>query len=306
MVSQVPFVPFWSTFSMMRMSGFPQRKITAVHRPAEGATKRTRPTSLQLQEKNVFLKKKAFALILVLSLIFSITTRSSRTYPSSQVNNCIDVAPAPQTDDFHGTPISQFPQTLHFLWPNRIWSYGKEDPGGIAQRKTQQVVQNILRNNPAWKVKIWTDEDCDDLMKTHFPEIYLKWTNLTPRLKMWDTVRPAILYVYGGIYLDHDIECDHGVNFTSWIAPPTQLLLREPTHEKKKLGNHFMGSCPRHSIWSLYMKNIFDDTPKNYSVGRHTGPRQFYPTFQEYIFSIKEDEIHNIRMLGKHELDMKG
>ena len=251
-------------------------------------------------------KRALFALTLVLSQIFFFFLITTRPSSLSQVNNCIDIAQAPKTDNTHGTRKPRFPQTLHFLWPNRAWLYGKEDPDGIAQRKTQQVVQRITTNNPAWKVKIWTDEDCDDLMETHFPEVYLKWTNLTPRLKMWDAVRPAILYVHGGIYLDHDIECDDGVDFLNWIAPPTQLLLREPTQDNMKLGNHFMGSCPRHAFWLLYMKNIFNDTPKNYSVGRHTGPRQLYPTFQEHVSSMKEDERHTTRLLGKHELDMKG
>ena len=67
-----------------------------------------------------------------------------------------------------------------------------------------------------------------------------------------------------------------------------------------------MGSCPGHSLWILYLDNIIRETPFNFSVGRHTGPRQLYPTFQEYIIGVDEDERSTIRLLGKHELDMIG
>ena len=90
-------------------------------------------------------------------------------------------------------------------------------------------------------------------MKEHFPSLYPSWSKLRPRLKMWDAVRPAILFVHGGIYLDHDIECDEGVHFSNWITATTRLLLREPIEDSKKLGNHFMGSCPGHSLWMLYL-----------------------------------------------------
>jgi len=202
--------------------------------------------------------------------------------------------------------VNQVPRNLHYLWPNTNFSFGDDDPDNAEQKRTLQIVETIRSNNPDWQVKIWTDDDCYALMKQHFPDFYETWTNLTPRLKMWDAVRPAILWVHGGIYLDHDIECDQGVSFSNWLRPQTTLLLREPTLESKKLGNHFMGSAPRHPLWKLYIKNIIEEIPENFSVGMHTGPRQFYPTFQEYGCNISEEERATIRLLGMNEMDTKG
>lgn len=200
-----------------------------------------------------------------------------------------------------------FPRILHYVWPNKNFSFGDEDPQGIEQRRTLALVEIIRDSNPEWEVKIWTDDDCYSLMKKHFPEFYPYWTALTPRLKMWDAVRPAILHVHGGIYLDHDIDCDEGVHFTNWLSPQTSLLLREPSiGKRRKLGNHFMGSSPGHSIWKLYMDNIVKDIPWNYPVDRHTGPEQLYATFQEYIIGITLEQRSQLRLLGLHELDMDG
>lgn len=67
-----------------------------------------------------------------------------------------------------------------------------------------------------------------------------------------------------------------------------------------------MGSSPRHPIWKLYLKNIVEEIPENYSVGKHTGPRQLSPTFQEYIVGLDEEERAKIRLLGMNEMDMVG
>ena len=106
---------------------------------------------------------------------------------------------------------------------------------------------------------------------------------------MWDAVRPMILFQQGGIYLDHDIDCDEGIHFDDWISPKTSLLLREPQSVRKSLGNHFMGSVPKHPIWKLYLDNIVKDTPKNPNVIRHTGPKQLYLTFLQYTKKAKDN-----------------
>jgi hypothetical protein len=190
---------------------------------------------------------------------------------------------------------------------NKNFSFGDDDPNNIEQQRTLQLVETIKRSNPDWNIKIWTDEECHALMRKHFPDFYDTWTQkLSPRLKMWDAVRPAILYAKGGLYLDHDIECDEGVHFSNWLRPETTLLLREPTSSNKKLGNHFMGSKPKHPLWKLYIKNIVEEIPLNLSVGIHTGPRQLYPTFQEYLMSVTEEERATIRLLALNEVDTKG
>jgi mannosyltransferase OCH1-like enzyme len=193
---------------------------------------------------------------------------------------------------------------LHYIWPNTNFSFGEKDPNGIEQRRTLENIQSIRESNPQWTVRVWTDDDCDALVKEHFSDFYPHWTSLTPRLKLWDAVRPVILHVHGGIYLDHDVVCNEGVSFDDWILPETTLLLRQ-AHNRRQ-GNHFMGSVPHHALWKLYINNIIQQIPLNYTVGKHTGPRQLYPTFQQYHLSISKEEYSQIRLLGLHEFDSTG
>ena len=257
-------------------------------------------------------KSATFALLLCPFILFFFYFTNSQLIAYTDCLQGYAVSPHDNTTCCVNVPLrpavvgNEIPRILHFLWPNQNWSYGDRDPDGIAQRLTLDNIGTIQSSNPEWQVKIWTNEDCYAIMKDHFSSIYLAWSKLTPRLKMWDAVRPAILFVYGGIYLDHDIECDVGVHFSDWIAPTTRLLLRAPIHESKKLGNHFMGSCPGHSLWMLYLNNIIKEIPLDYDVIRHTGPNQLYPTFQEYIIGVSKNEQTTIRLLGKHELDSTG
>ena len=225
----------------------------------------------------------------------------------SSLESCDNLVLPVNHVDKSSPPLVTIPRVLHYVWPNKNFSYGDDDPHGHEQQRTLALVKMIQANNPDWEIKIWTDDECYALVRTQFPDFYNEWIRLSPRLKMWDAIRPIILYVHGGIYLDHDIDCDEGVHFSNWIGPETRLLLREPSpRAMRRVGNHFMGSAPQHSIWKIYIKNIINEIPQNFTVGRHTGPRQLFPTLQEYIVGLNEAERCRVRLLGLHELDTEG
>lgn len=117
---------------------------------------------------------------------------------------------------------------------NKYFSFGDDDSNNIEQVRTLQLIETIKHSNPDWNIKIWTDEECHALMRKHFLDFYDTWMQkLSPCLKMWDVVRCAILYAKGGLYLDHDIQCDEGIHFSNWLHPEMTLLLREPTSSNK-------------------------------------------------------------------------
>ena len=99
------------------------------------------------------------------------TLQPSRDTPDSaqdvastftQLSN-MALLPSRETPDT--TENEHFPRILHFLWPNKDFSYGADDPDGIEQRRTQELVNRIKRNNPEWQVRIWSDDECFALGK---------------------------------------------------------------------------------------------------------------------------------------------
>lgn len=223
-------------------------------------------------------------------------------------------------------PGQTIPHVLHYTWPNKNFSFGEgEDPDGKEQRKILKAVETIRGSNAGWEVKVWTDEECFALMDAYFPEFMKEYKKLLDPRKLWDIARIVILYVHGGIYLDHDIECQPGVSFSApgWADNATELLLPSETELDSKRqqltaprsqnpnvrslnsthsrGNYFMGSVPGHPFWRVYWRNVMDLLPKHKEVWvlDLTGPRQLSHSFQEYS---RSGLPASVRVLLPHQM----
>lgn len=197
------------------------------------------------------------------------------------------------------------PRILHYVWPNKNFTFEKERFKSI-EIKTHRWVNSVKALNPDWEVHVWTDKECHKLVEEHFPSFYPLWKELTPKLKMWDAVRPVILHVYGGIYLDHDITCI-GIGFSEWIDPGTRLMIRKENYDggsgKKRITitNSFMASAKSHPLWLTYIENIIKEIPFRDKVFMHTGPGQMYKSFKEHIAQHQEEK-DSIKKLLPHEM----
>jgi hypothetical protein len=142
--------------------------------------------------------------------------------------------PAPQQPVHFRRPLGLgrgrvgIPQVVHYIWPNKEFKFDLDHQ--LEQSETRKWVAAVATLNPRWEVFVWTDAELDTLVATHFPRFHPLWRRLRPQLKRWDAVRPAILYVHGGIYLDHDINCRGDTGLFSGLLTPstTRLLIRDP------------------------------------------------------------------------------
>jgi mannosyltransferase OCH1-like enzyme len=60
---------------------------------------------------------------------------------------------------------------------------------------------------PKYKHILWTDESARQFMKTHYPQHLANYDSYKYPIQRVDAARYFILYHYGGIYIDMDIEC---------------------------------------------------------------------------------------------------
>ena len=181
------------------------------------------------------------------------------------------------------------PLLLHLLWPTRDLAFAEHK--AEAQEASRFVAQ-LRKLNAGWTFRVWTDDECDSLMATAMPERLRAWRGLTPRMKRFDAIRPLILHVHGGLYLDVDVDCSRPL--APLLADPsTALVLRADFHgsapppayrralgiasrDVVATGNMVMGSIARHPLWLYYLDAIFDAPPRNTSqagtsVVGHTG-----------------------------------
>jgi len=55
-----------------------------------------------------------------------------------------------------------------------------------------------------WLVKVWSENDCDELIQLYYPQYLNIWNSFTHKFYKVDYIRPFILHHAGGVYLDMD------------------------------------------------------------------------------------------------------
>ena len=102
--------------------------------------------------------------------------------------------------------------------PKYIWQTMKEIPSSWPPF---YIKEKVLKKNPKHKLFVMNDTDVDHFMTTVFAETSLLWTyrKINPRLGAMkaDIWRYAVLYVFGGVYIDTDSSFD--LELDTWLRP---------------------------------------------------------------------------------------
>ena len=103
-----------------------------------------------------------------------------------------------------------------------------------------------------WSYKLWNYKDCLNLVKDKFPKLLDLWISLSP-IEKCDLVRYMILYLYGGYYIDMDIEIVNDC-LEKWSVYDI-VLYNEEVHTKYIMdmlyifNNCLMGSIENNQFW---------------------------------------------------------
>lgn len=106
---------------------------------------------------------------------------------------------------------------------------------------------------PSWKDKfpdfkhiLWNDEeDMDELVKNKWPEYYDMYQDFPAHLMRIEVGRLAMLYHYGGFYVDMDVYCYH--NFYNELKD--DLYIMEAPFGEESLENALMISSKNNPFW---------------------------------------------------------
>ena len=110
----------------------------------------------------------------------------------------------PETSNFLNITLSQqkrttddvIPAVLHQTWKSHNLSDFPVPPS------TSWWSDDLRYSN--FTLKLWTDQDINQLIQHHFPHIYAHWLSLSP-IQRADLGRLAVLYQHGGFYADLDV-----------------------------------------------------------------------------------------------------
>lgn len=189
---------------------------------------------------------------------------------------------------------SQFPKIIHQvfgLWDNKI-------PNNIQKR-----IDSWKRLHPRYKYILWNKKKCRDFIKKKFNWFLPIYDNYIYPVQRADSVRYFILYTYGGIYSDIDLEPVKCITpLLEKYKNKGSILYKSPNSEL--LTNDFMISKPKNLFWKkmiseLINKHNFSSISKHLTIMYSTGPLlldDVYNVFgpkRRHVFIIDAKYINN-------------
>ncbi len=173
------------------------------------------------------------------------------------------------------------PKIIH-----QIWIQGSDK----IPTHLKQHCQNCQEINSNFKFIMWDENSIKNLLIENFSQAYVDmYDHFQVFAQKADFARYAILYIYGGIYMDMDIICkknlipflNNGFFHTNY---PFQILFT-------RYMNHVIGSRPYHPIFLTIFYNIFANRHLSNNVTKSTGTDLFYHAINQYK---KQNPINDI------------
>lgn len=165
------------------------------------------------------------------------------------------------------------PEVIH-----QIWIQGSDNiPANLLE-----MHNNCKNINNNFKYKTWDEEKIRKLLLKHFEKKYLEtYDEYTVFAQKADFARYAILYIYGGIYMDMDMICKK--NLSSFLQNQMFFTTYRLPHFFKRYLNGIVGSKPKHPVFEIIFRNIFTRKNMGKSITNATGTGLFYDSVTEYM-----------------------
>ena len=158
------------------------------------------------------------------------------------------------------------PRILHQTWKSR------EIPG-----VTASWVASWMNVHSRWEYWFWTDDDTKELFARYFYFYYSLYVHYPWSIQRADIMRYFILWLYGGIYADLDMEClrplDNLLSAYSCIMArePEEIAYVQHMRNMSIASNAFMACRPRHPFIKFIVNNLYSRITMN-GLLETTGP----------------------------------
>ena len=146
------------------------------------------------------------------------------------------------------------PKILHKIW----FDFSEDGSGKNPPKKYIELEKECLKLNKGWTVMRWNEQKSLLFIKKYFPFFYEKFKNYKYPIQKVDAIRYFILYHYGGVYMDMDIQCRK--IFDLFTEDKVYLVEESNSMNTLKFNNFLMASPKGHPFWL----HIFDKLKENY------------------------------------------
>lgn len=173
------------------------------------------------------------------------------------------------------------PKIIH-----QIWIQGYDS----VPEQLKKYHENCKKINHDFEYIVWDDTMITNLLDSHFTPKYAEtYHGYKIFAQKADFARYAILYVYGGIYLDMDMVCrknlDPFLNYDLFFTKDAFYFLY------RRYLNGIIGSLPKHPIFKYIFKNIFERKNNADNVTYSTGTRLFFDSVKQYMKDTNDTKV---------------
>jgi mannosyltransferase OCH1-like enzyme len=139
----------------------------------------------------------------------------------------------------------------------------------------RMLVRRTMKILHGWDYRFWTDADLSRHIEQGWPQYFAEFSTIGRGVIRSDIGRYAVLYTFGGLYLDTDYKL---LNRIDRFLSADLLLPIERVPAKGsgfKLGNAILASKPQHEFWCDLIDDIFLNSHADFATGNPvalTGP----------------------------------
>ncbi|KAL3867272.1 hypothetical protein ACJMK2_044486 [Sinanodonta woodiana] len=158
-------------------------------------------------------------------------------------------------------------------------------------RKLMSWVKSWVTINPNWEYYLWTDQTARDLINERHPKFLPVFDSYSENIRRADSLRYVVLYEFGGVYADMDVEC---LKPLDPVLRKYSCFMPQEPYEHPVLDGNFeilvinavMGCRAKHP----FMKLIIEQLPffsHMWNVLDSTGPYFVTQMFNRYSRTVK-------------------
>ncbi len=141
------------------------------------------------------------------------------------------------------------PKTLHQVFLGFDKPSLEEIP--IFHKCRNSTIQ-FMKNQKDWKLKLWTYDDCIELIKNDFSDYLKLWQDFSQPIMRADFIRYLILWKRGGIYMDLDMIPIKNMND---LLDKNEIFVHWNSDSRKLPYNALMGSKKQNPLFMEIIKH---------------------------------------------------
>ncbi|KAL3864847.1 hypothetical protein ACJMK2_006497 [Sinanodonta woodiana] len=150
----------------------------------------------------------------------------------------------------------------------------------------KDYVKSFIDNHPTWQYMFWTDQSTRQFIQDHFSNLLSLYDNYVNPLNRADSMRYMLLFYYGGVYSDLDIQSLRPLD--PMIKKYSCFLAQEPhvhsivySNFYEQASTAFMACRKRHPFMKRVLENLYTFF---HFANEHdsTGPRFLTFIFRQY------------------------